>query len=129
MPTSTRPPDWRCRAYKNSGQRCTAVKRMLVHRGGRARFTDALVAKTRAWTFGDPDGPQGGHGHGDRRTRRRLFEARVAEAVAQGARLLVGNRRDGALFSPTVIDRVARDDGGARGDLRPGVADHHLQHR
>ena len=28
------------------------------------------------------------------------------EAVAQGARLLHGNKRDGALYSPTVIDRV-----------------------
>ena len=36
----------------------------------------------------------------------RLFEARVDEAVAQGARLLVGNERDGALYSPTVLDRV-----------------------
>ena len=36
----------------------------------------------------------------------RLFEARVDEAVAQGARLLVGNQRDGALYSPTVLDRV-----------------------
>ena len=35
-----------------------------------------------------------------------LFEARVEEAVAQGARLLVGNKRDGALYSPTVLDRV-----------------------
>jgi acyl-CoA reductase-like NAD-dependent aldehyde dehydrogenase len=36
----------------------------------------------------------------------RLFEARVNEAVAQGARLLVGNEREGALYSPTVVDRV-----------------------
>ena len=35
-----------------------------------------------------------------------LFEARVNEAVATGARLLCGNRRDGALYSPTVLDRV-----------------------
>src|SRR4029079_1690480 len=34
------------------------------------------------------------------------FESRVNEAVAQGARLLVGNKRDGALYSPTVIDNV-----------------------
>ena len=39
-------------------------------------------------------------------TAAQLFEARVNEAVSQGARLLVGNRRDGALYSPTVIDRV-----------------------
>jgi DNA polymerase III gamma/tau subunit len=36
----------------------------------------------------------------------RLFESRVNEAVAQGARLLVGNQRRGALYAPTVLDRV-----------------------
>jgi acyl-CoA reductase-like NAD-dependent aldehyde dehydrogenase len=34
------------------------------------------------------------------------FEKVVDEAVAQGARLLVGNKRERALYSPTVIDRV-----------------------
>ena len=34
------------------------------------------------------------------------FEARVDEAIAQGARLLAGHKREGALFAPTVIDRV-----------------------
>jgi phosphonoacetaldehyde dehydrogenase len=38
-----------------------------------------------------------------------LFEARVNEAVAQGARLLVGNQRRGALYPPTVIDNVRPD--------------------
>ena len=36
----------------------------------------------------------------------RLFERRVGGAVAQGARLLHGNRRDGASYAPTLIDRV-----------------------
>jgi phosphonoacetaldehyde dehydrogenase len=36
----------------------------------------------------------------------KLFESRVNEAVSQGARLLAGNQREGALYSPTVIDRV-----------------------
>ena len=35
-----------------------------------------------------------------------LFEARVNEAVAQGAQLLVGNQRRGALYAPTVLDQV-----------------------
>ncbi|MEO7760573.1 MAG: aldehyde dehydrogenase family protein, partial [Casimicrobiaceae bacterium] len=34
------------------------------------------------------------------------FESRVNEAIALGARLCTGNRRDGALYSPTVVDRV-----------------------
>src|SRR5437868_3295991 len=41
-------------SYKNSGQRCTAVKRMLVHESVAQRFTDLVVDKTRAWKFGDP---------------------------------------------------------------------------
>jgi acyl-CoA reductase-like NAD-dependent aldehyde dehydrogenase len=35
-----------------------------------------------------------------------LFESRVNEAVAQGARLLAGNLRRGALYSPTLLDHV-----------------------
>src|SRR6185503_11917977 len=44
-------------SYKNSGQRCTAVKRMLVHEAVAARFTDLVVDKTRAWSWGDPRDP------------------------------------------------------------------------
>jgi len=36
----------------------------------------------------------------------RHFEKVVNEAIAQGARLLTGNVRDGALYSPTVLDNV-----------------------
>ena len=34
------------------------------------------------------------------------FESRVADAVARGAKLLAGNVRQGALYSPTLIDHV-----------------------
>jgi aldehyde dehydrogenase (NAD+) len=37
------------------------------------------------------------------------FEARVHDAVARGARLLHGNERRGALYAPTLVDRVAPD--------------------
>jgi putative phosphonoacetaldehyde dehydrogenase len=94
-------------SYKNSGQRCTAVKRMLVHEKVAARFTDLVVDKTRAWSWGDPRDPKVEMGTVIDEPAARLFEARVNEAVDQGARLLVGNRREGALYAPTVLDRVA----------------------
>jgi len=93
-------------SYKNSGQRCTAVKRMLVHEAVASRFTELVVEKSRAWTFGDPSDPQIEMGTVIDEAAARLFEARVNEAVEQGARLLLGNQREGALYSPTVIDRV-----------------------
>ena len=93
-------------SYKNSGQRCTAVKRMLVQRSVVARFTELVVEKTRAWKFGDPSDPAMEMGTVIDEAAARLFESRVEEAVAQGARLLVGNERRGALYAPTVLDRV-----------------------
>ncbi|VVE64808.1 DeoR family transcriptional regulator [Pandoraea captiosa] len=93
-------------SYKNSGQRCTAVKRMLVHRDIAAQFTELVVEKTRLWKYGDPADDGNDMGTVIDEAAARLFEARVNEAVAQGARLLVGNKREGALYSPTVIDRV-----------------------
>ena len=93
-------------SYKNSGQRCTAVKRMLVHEAVAARFTDLVVEKTRQWSFGDPSDPKVEMGTVIDEQAARLFEQRVDEAVAQGARVLAGHRREGALFAPTVLDRV-----------------------
>ena len=59
-----------------------------------------------AWSYGDPFDPANDMGTVIDEAAARLFEARVDEAVAQGARLLAGNRRDGALYSPTVLDHV-----------------------
>ena len=112
-------------SYKNSGQRCTAVKRMLVHEALADALRRAAGRQDAGVELRRPDAiRKRRHGHGDRRGRgAQLFEARVNEAVAQGARLLVGNRRDGALYSPTVLDqRAPGHDAGAAGDLRPGVA-------
>jgi aldehyde dehydrogenase (NAD+) len=93
-------------SYKNSGQRCTAVKRMFVHEKIADEFSDALLARTQAWTYGDPLDPKVDMGTVIDEPAARLFERRVNEAVAQGARLRHGNRRDGASYSPTLIDRV-----------------------
>jgi aldehyde dehydrogenase (NAD+) len=93
-------------SYKNSGQRCTAVKRIFVHERLAADFTEALLAKTRAWTHGDPLDANVDMGTVIDERAAMLFERRVNDAVAQGARLLHGNVRDGALYSPTLIDRV-----------------------
>ncbi|PWB67155.1 MAG: phosphonoacetaldehyde dehydrogenase, partial [Betaproteobacteria bacterium] len=94
-------------SYKNSGQRCTAVKRMLVHEKVADRFVEVLVEKTRAWTYGDPADPKVDMGTVIDEAAAKLFESRVDEAVSQGARLLHGNERRGALYSPTVLDRVS----------------------
>jgi len=93
-------------SYKNSGQRCTAVKRILVHQAVADAFVDKLLEKTRAWRYGDPSDDTLDMGTVIDVEAAKLFEARVNEAVSQGARLLCGNLRDGALYSPTLLDQV-----------------------
>ena len=93
-------------SYKNSGQRCTAVKRMLVHEKVADAFVERLVARTKAWSYGDPMDDSLEMGTVIDEAAAKNFEARVNDAVARGAKLLVGNVRRGAVYSPTVIDRV-----------------------
>lgn len=93
-------------SYKNSGQRCTAIKRMIVHEQVADRFVELLVDKTRAIKYGDPADPNNDMGTVIDEAAARGFEAKVNDAIAQGAKLLGGNVRNGALYSPTVLDRV-----------------------
>ena len=93
-------------SYKNSGQRCTAVKRMLVHETVAERFVELLVEKTRAVVYGDPMDPHTDMGTVIDETAARALEDKVNDAIARGARLLYGHVRKGALYSPTVLDRV-----------------------
>jgi len=96
-------------SYKNSGQRCTAVKRMLVHESVANHFAGLVVEKSHAWKHGDPQDKSNDMGTVIDEAAARLFESRVFAAIDQGARLLCGNRRTGALYSPTVLDRVRPD--------------------
>src|SRR5438105_1430599 len=93
-------------SYRNSGQRCTAIKRMLVQDSVAERFIEVLLEKTRAIKYGDPMDPTTDMGTVIDEAAARSFEDKVNDAVAHGATLLYGNIRAGALYSPTVLDRV-----------------------
>ncbi|MFL5035600.1 MAG: phosphonoacetaldehyde dehydrogenase [Microvirga sp.] len=96
-------------ATKNSGQRCTAVKRILVVASVADEFSALVLAKARKLKSGDPMDPATDVGTVINERSAALFEARVDDAVAKGARLLHGAKRDGALFRPTVVDDVPYD--------------------
>src|SRR5262249_173657 len=75
-------------SYKNSGQRCTAVKRMLVHNAVADRFIELLLEKSRAIVYGDPMDAKTDMGTVIDETAARGFEERVNDAVGRGAKLL-----------------------------------------
>ena len=97
-------------ATKNSGQRCTAVKRILVVDSVADAFAAKVVERTRALVCGDPADPDTDIGTVIDEEAATLFERRVAEAQDAGAEILysAGPRR-GALFPPQVLDRVPFD--------------------
>jgi putative phosphonoacetaldehyde dehydrogenase len=95
--------------FRNSGQRCTAVKRLLIHEAVLDEFTEAFVAKVAEYPCGDPADDATRVGTVIDEAAAKLLESRVEKAVASGARVLAGGNRDGALLEPTVIADVPRD--------------------
>lgn len=95
-------------SYRNSGQRCTAVKRILVEQGIAPEFTRRLVARTPDYTAGDPLSELTRVGTVIDEASALYLESVIKDAVAQGAKVLIGGHRRGALLEPTVLSDVPR---------------------
>ncbi|WP_342728598.1 phosphonoacetaldehyde dehydrogenase [Bradyrhizobium sp. B097] len=93
-------------ATKNSGQRCTAVKRILCVEAVADDFAALVLKKARTLKCGDPMDPTVDVGTVIHEGAAKEFERRVNAAVTDGAELLHGNDRKGALYPPTVVDRI-----------------------
>ncbi|MBL9135728.1 MAG: phosphonoacetaldehyde dehydrogenase [Verrucomicrobiales bacterium] len=96
-------------SFRNSGQRCTAVKRILVEQGILETFTAKFVEKAREYKCGDPFDDATKVGTVIDEAAAIELEDRVKKAVAAGARVLLGGHRRGALLEPTIIANVPRD--------------------
>jgi putative phosphonoacetaldehyde dehydrogenase len=96
-------------ATKNSGQRCTAVKRILAHESIADEFAALCVEKAKKLKAGNPTDPDTDIGTVITEGAAKTFQRRVVDAVAAGATLLYGNDREGAVFPPTVVDHVQSD--------------------
>ncbi len=93
-------------ATGNSGQRCTAVKRILAQDGIADALVPRILDKAKAIRFGDPMDPRTELGCVISAEAAELFEARVLDAAGLGAEILYHPPRDGALLPPIVMDRV-----------------------
>lgn len=95
-------------AFYQSGQSCIGVQRIIIHADVYDRFRSMLVARTKSLVSGDPKdrntfiGPMI-----DVKEASRL-DGWVQEAVAAGATLLCGGKRDGAMLDATLLEGVPR---------------------
>ncbi|QOF74562.1 phosphonoacetaldehyde dehydrogenase (plasmid) [Aminobacter sp. SR38] len=93
-------------ATKNSGQRCTAVKRILCQESVADRFVPMVLERAKKIRFGDPMDRSTDLGTVVHEKAAALFEKRVYMAAEQGAEVLYDPGRKGALLPPIVVDRV-----------------------
>ncbi|MFM8593172.1 MAG: aldehyde dehydrogenase family protein, partial [Chloroflexota bacterium] len=93
-------------AFKNSGQRCTAVKRIIVDDSKAESFAEKLASVTPSLVVGDPLDPNTDIGPVISEEDAKEFERRMHDAIDAGATLLVGGQRTGAQITPAVLDHV-----------------------
>ncbi len=96
-------------ATKNSGQRCTAVKRILTQEAVADRFVELILEKAKKIKFGDPMDPDTDLGTVVHEEAAKLFEKRVYMAADQGAKVLYDPGRQGAVLPPIVVDHVPHE--------------------
>jgi succinate-semialdehyde dehydrogenase/glutarate-semialdehyde dehydrogenase len=96
-------------SFRKAGQVCTSVQRLHVQRGVLDRFLEMLVAETAAARVGDPYAADTMVGPMISEAEAERAERWVQEAVSQGARLVLGGRREGALVHPTILTDVNRE--------------------
>ncbi len=91
---------------KNSGQRCTAVKRILVQNRIADKFVALVLEKAKKIKFGDPMDPATDLGCVVHEEAAKVFEGRVHKAAEQGAKILYNPGRKGAVLPPITVDFV-----------------------
>ena len=98
-------------SYKNSGTALHRDQADARPRKGCRRFRRSPRDKTKAWTYGDPMDATLDMGTVIDEAAAQSFEQRVNDAVAQGARMLVGNvRRRRTLFADGPGPCATRDE-------------------
>ncbi len=91
------------KSFANAGQVCISVQRIYVHREVEKSFVEKLAAATERLVVGDPFQESTDIGPMISEKEAERAENWVQEAVAQGASVVTGGKREGALFYPTVL--------------------------
>jgi acyl-CoA reductase-like NAD-dependent aldehyde dehydrogenase len=90
-------------AFANSGQVCISLQRLYVHEKIAADFIERFVRATAALKVGNPVEKDCDIGPMITEVAAERAEQWIKAAVAEGARLLIGGRREGRVLWPTVL--------------------------
>lgn len=95
--------------FKNSGQRCDAISRVLVHESVHKKFIEAVVKETAEYRIGKPWDPETKVGPLINRVALDKVDRLVTDAIQKGADTLTGALFEGLYYTPTIIDKVTLD--------------------
>ncbi|WP_329283596.1 aldehyde dehydrogenase family protein [Streptomyces sp. NBC_00691] len=106
--------DWaasRIATFSNyqGGQSCISVQRVIVDSSVHDRLLPKIVAAVEAQVTGDPSDSATDVGPLVDEAAAKRVESWVDEAVAAGAKLLAGGKREGATYAPTVLTELPAD--------------------
>ncbi len=90
-----------------AGQTCISVQRIFVHQSIVEVFTTKLLMQVARLRAGDPTEESTAVGPLIDQGAARRVEAWIEEAVSQGARLLLGGKRQGSVVDATVLSHVS----------------------
>lgn len=93
-------------SFYQSGQSCISVQRIYVHTTIYQRFKERLLDKIQTLEVGDPRDADTNIGPLITEKEAKRVQAWVQEAMNQGATLLCGGERNGAIVTPTLLEHV-----------------------
>jgi aldehyde dehydrogenase (NAD+) len=93
-------------SFMHQGQICMAIDRLIVHESVREKFTEGLVERASKLKTGDPSDPSNVLGPviNDRAVER--IKGQLEDAVAKGAKVLLGGKVTGRFIEPTILTNV-----------------------
>jgi acyl-CoA reductase-like NAD-dependent aldehyde dehydrogenase len=91
-------------AYANAGQVCISTQRMIVMDSVREELISLMKPKIESLSAGNQLDESTGMGPLVRESDAGRVENWIQEAVSEGARLVCGGQRDGAIMQPTLLD-------------------------
>lgn len=93
----------------NAGQVCCASKRFLIHNSRKAEFINRMKEVIANLKVGNPCEEDTDMGPVINLNAAKRIEEQVNEMVSQGATIVCGGKREGAFYSPTILDNVTRN--------------------
>jgi betaine-aldehyde dehydrogenase len=95
--------------YLYAGQTCTAPERVYLHESIHDDFLELFIEYSRAVKMGDPADPATEMGPVASQRAIEGIKAQLEEALARGARIVLGGKIEGNLVHPTIVVGARQD--------------------